>query len=117
MIRQHSRNGITVAEVTDKGVIIKDAQDFLDIATGLPARKIILKKEHLCERFFDLKTGIAGDILQKVSNYQLSLGIVGDFSVITSKSLKDFIYESNRNKQVLFMNTVDEVLNVFCGGR
>jgi hypothetical protein len=32
-----------------------------------------------------LKTGLAGEILQKFSTYNMRLGIVGDFSAYTSK--------------------------------
>ncbi|WP_083996437.1 DUF4180 domain-containing protein [Desulfosporosinus acididurans] len=54
------------------------------------------------EDFFDLKTKLAGEILQKFVNYHVRIAIVGDFSGYKSKSLKDFIYESNNGKDVFF---------------
>lgn len=48
---------------------------------------------------------MAGDILQKYTNYQVKIAIVGDFEVYGSKSLRDFIYESNKGSQVFFLPT------------
>ena len=62
--------------------------------------------------FFDLKSGIAGEILQKFSNYRIRLAIVGDFSKYTNKSLKDFIYESNKGGQINFVDSQLDAINV-----
>jgi len=43
-------------------------------------------------------------------NYRMKLAIVGDFSRYTSKSLQDFIRESNRGNQVFFTDTVEAAL-------
>ena len=48
--------------------------------------------------------------LQKFVNYQMRLGIVGDFSGYTSKPLHDFIRESNQGRQVCFLPTEEEAL-------
>jgi hypothetical protein len=107
----HKKGEYEIAEIQSTNVAIRNAQDFLDLAANSPSRRIILKKEMLDESFFDLKTGIAGEILQKVSNYQMRLAIVGDFSVYTSKSLRDFIYESNLTNQVVFVPSTDKALD------
>jgi uncharacterized protein YdaL len=65
----------------------------------------------VCIDFFDLKNGLAGKILQKFSTYRIRLAIIGDFSVYTSKSLSDFIYESNKGRQIAFVVSVEEALN------
>lgn len=61
---------------------------------------------------FSLKTRLAGNILQKFSNYRVHLAIIGDYSEIKSKSLKDFIYESNKSKRVLFVCDIQSALNL-----
>jgi hypothetical protein len=66
--------------------------------------------------FYDLKTGFAGELLQKISNYSKRLAITGDFSQIKSGALRDFIYESNNWKQVIFVNTVEDALKIFGEG-
>jgi hypothetical protein len=62
---------------------------------------LIIERKHLNPEFFNLKTGFIGEILQKFTMYNLKTGIVGDFSAINSKSLKDFIYESNKNRKII----------------
>ena len=58
-----------------------------------------------------IRTGMAGEILQKFSTYQVQLAIVGDFSEIISKSLKDFIYESNKMGRINFLPGREEALS------
>ncbi|MGI6468320.1 MAG: DUF4180 domain-containing protein [Syntrophomonadaceae bacterium] len=72
--------------------------------------KIVINESSITKSFFDLKTGIAGEILQKFSTYQMKLAIVGDFSIYTSKSLKDFIFESNKGSQVFFLSNEEEAI-------
>jgi hypothetical protein len=91
-------------------VVINNTQEFLDTVFNLPSSAIVLHEENLHPDFFELRTGIAGDILQKVVNYKMQLGIVGDFKKYQSKSLRDFIYESNKTNIIVFVNTVDEAI-------
>lgn len=107
----HTVRDKTIVEVRDNSLLIETAQQFLQLTMNLPADKIILLKEHLHESFFDLRSGLAGDILQKVSNYALQLGVVGDFSLYNSKSLHAFIHESNKSNHVLFTDSVQDALD------
>ncbi|GAB3703989.1 DUF4180 domain-containing protein [Spirosoma flavus] len=103
--------GTTIAEVKSDDVLIQSTDDALDILANCAyqgADKIILHQRNLAPDFFDLKTRLAGDILQKFSTYRVRLAIVGDFSSYTSKSLRDFIFESNKGTQVNFVPTVEE---------
>ncbi|UZR97524.1 DUF4180 domain-containing protein [Chondrinema litorale] len=72
--------------------------------------KVIILAEQLDAAFFDLKTRIAGEILQKFSTYDGFLAIVGDFSKFSSKSLQDFIYESNKFKRINFVSSQEEAI-------
>lgn len=105
----HQHNGQDIAEIQGD-VTIRDAGQFLELMMNLPAERIILHKRNLDQSFFDLRTGLAGEILQKVVNYRCRLAIVGDFSAYESKSLRDFIYESNRGNTVMFLDSVQTAL-------
>jgi hypothetical protein len=109
--KMHTRNGVEIAEVVALEKPIENPQDFLDVAGNVPTRRIILGKELLAEKFFDLSSRVAGEILQKVSNYGMQLAIVGDFTKYVSKNLRDFIYESNITGQVVFVATVEKALD------
>lgn len=102
-----------IADVTGDGIIVKNAQDALDIMANCVYQgcsNFIWYEENLSTDFFDLKTRLAGDILQKFSNYRCRLAIVGSFEKYNSKSLRDFIYESNKGKQIGFVKTREEAI-------
>jgi Domain of unknown function (DUF4180) len=112
-IKTHQINNVNIAEVISEDIIIANFQDGLDLLGDLYFQgfdKIILQEKNITPDFFDLKTGIAGEILQKFSNYRVSLAIIGDFSKYQSKSIKDFIYESNKLGQINFVATISEAL-------
>lgn len=100
-------NNIEIAIVNSSDILITDVQSTLDFIATVRFEtgrdRIILNKSSICEEFFDLKTKLAGEILQKLINYHVKIALVGDFSVYTSKSLKDFIYESNKGKDIFFL--------------
>lgn len=89
-------------------LLITNVQSALDLMATVRYEtgcdRIILNKSAISEEFFDLSTKLAGEILQKFVNYNVKVVIIGDFSVYTSKSLKDFIYESNNGKDIFFLS-------------
>lgn len=109
VISQH--NGVDIAEVISNELTIKDAQDALDVLANCSyqgADNIIWHEKNIAAAFFDLRTGLAGEVLQKFSNYRARLAIVGDFSKYESKALRDFIFESNRQGRISFVGSVIE---------
>lgn len=92
---------------------IETATDIMAEAFFSGVLHIIAEKKHFASDFFDLKTKLAGEILQKFSNYRMKLAIVGDFTNIKSKSLNDFILESNKIKQIIFVSSVEEAIEKF----
>lgn len=112
--KQIEINNEKLVVVTNKQLKIRNAQDALELLVNclynLDINKIILFEDNLTPDFFDLKTGIAGEVLQKFSNYDGYLAIIGDYSKFTSKSLNDFIYESNRQKRINFVSSQEEAL-------
>jgi hypothetical protein len=106
-------HGKVIAEVTSKDQCISETQDAVDLLGNcyyLGADRVILYQHQLTPAFFDLKTGIAGEILQKFSNYSMKLAIIGDYSAFTSQSLKDFIFESNKQGHICFVSSKEEAL-------
>ncbi|MFC4874712.1 DUF4180 domain-containing protein [Negadavirga shengliensis] len=60
-----------------------------------------------------MKSGIAGEILQKFSNYRVRLAIAGEFSQYKGKGMEDFILESNKTGHISFVNSISEALIKF----
>lgn len=113
-ITTHTINNIPIAEISAEGYLIEKEEDGLDLLGNLYYQgfdRIIIQAENITPAFFDLKNRMAGEILQKFSNYRVRLAIVGDFSNYTSKSITDFMYESNNGKLINFLGSVEEALN------
>ena len=106
-------HGNGIVEVKKLDVLVNEPSDILDIYTATQAKTLILFRESLDPAFFKLATGFAGEMLQKVSNYNKKLAILGDYSDIKSKPMKDFIYESNKTRQVLFVSSAEEAIRMF----
>ena len=112
-IKIFSSGGFSIAELVSEQVEINDQQDALDIMADAGyqgANRLIVSEQNLHPDFFDLKTRLAGEILQKFSTYNAYLAIIGDFSKYPGKSLKDFIYESNKMGRISFVTTKEEAL-------
>lgn len=114
MIKFHYlTSGEKIAELVDDKLIISQVQDILDIMADAGAsgcNRIIVREDNLDKGFFDLKTGLAGEILQKFSNYQVKLAIIGDFSKFKSRSLHAFIRESNKGNMIFFTDTLHNAI-------
>lgn len=108
------RNGKLFALVESSGKVITDTQSALDLLMtakyDVGAKDIVIHKTLICEDFFVLSTGLAGEVLQKFINYGGRIAIYGDFSHYTSKPLHDFIYESNKGHDVFFAATKEEAI-------
>lgn len=105
-----------IAIIKSNNIIIKDVQSAIDFIMTIKyetnCNKIALNKESVIEDFFTLSKGIAGEILQKFINYKTKIAIYGDYSKYTSKPLKDFIYESNKGKDIFFVKNEDEAIKM-----
>ena len=112
----HAIGKTAVAEVSANDMLLtasEDANDLLGNAYYQGFDGMIISADKISPRFFDLKTRLAGEILQKFSTFRMRLAVVGDFSTFTSESLKSFIYESNRGNLIHFSPTIADALAWF----
>ena len=110
------RNGTICALIDSYDLVITDTQSALDVLMtakyDVGTENIIIDKKLIIEDFFILSKGLAGEILQKYVNYGGRIAIFGDYSHYTSKPLKDFMYESNNGKDVFFVATKEEAVDM-----
>ncbi|WP_152190844.1 DUF4180 domain-containing protein [Georgenia satyanarayanai] len=97
-----------------EGRPIASEQDALDVVGdtwGTGAEVLAVPVERLAPAFFDLRTGLAGAVTQKLVGYHLRLAVLGDISahLETSGALRDFVRESNRGHHVWFLADAAEL--------
>ncbi|WP_426452097.1 DUF4180 domain-containing protein [Paenibacillus sp. S-38] len=113
-ITKMTAGGESVAVVSGSEILIEDVQSALDLMATVryetDCDRMVIPKSLVSESFFDLKTRLAGEILQKFVNYRVKAAIVGDFSGYTSRSLRDFIYESNNGSDIFFLPTEEQAV-------
>ncbi len=110
-------NEVVIINNNDNLKYITDTNSAIDLIASIDyetkCNKIIIYKENICNEFFDLKTQIAGEILQKFVNYNYKLCIIGNFENIDSKALKDFIYECNNGNCIYFAKDLTEAKSFY----
>ena len=114
-IENHQSDGIKITELLSESVIINTIEDGKDLLGNLyyqDSDRIIIHEKNITPEFFDLKNGMAGEILQKFSNYRVRLAIVGDFSKYTGKSITAFINESNKGNRIFFVPTLARAIEM-----
>ena len=99
---------IKVLQLDEDGPTIAAEADALDIigqTYGEEIDLVAIPVARLDPSFFDLRSGLAGALLQKFINYRFQVAILGDIHewVAASGALRDFVYESNRGRQVWFL--------------
>ena len=102
-----------IAEIISDDVVLQTVEDAVDLIGNMSYQgfdKLIIHEENMISDFFELKNKIAGNILQKFSQYSMPLAIIGDFEKYESKSLNDFIFESNKGSQINFVTTIEDGL-------
>lgn len=93
------------------GEVLERPADLIGDAWAQQAELVIIPSSRLKAAFFDLSSGLAGELLQKFVNYSIRLVILGDVSAYTASStaLRNFVAESNRGQAIWFVNDLDEL--------
>jgi hypothetical protein len=112
--KTYDLHGVRVFECAAEGTPLRSSGDAVAVigdAMAQGARLTIIPVARLDPGFFQLRTGLAGEMAQKFVNYRQRLAIVGDTAALASRSatLRDFIYETNRGGALWFLATLDEV--------
>jgi len=98
---------------TSPKVLIKKSQDILELLVvggEYETNLFILKEANFDPAFYELKTGLAGEIIQKFSNYHVRAAIVGKFEKVNGKRFREFMLEANKGNQVYFTDNQEDGL-------
>jgi PadR family transcriptional regulator, regulatory protein AphA len=92
------KNEIKFYEPEEENVLIQSEQDALDLmqkAAELGTRKLLIHAINLTPEFFDLRTLLAGNILQKLVTYRVLCAAVIPDAMIKGR-FREMVIESNR---------------------
>ena len=82
---------------------IKDIPDA--VVASMKQGGIVVTEADLCPEFFDLRTGFAGEVLQKFVNYGARLAIVLADSGAYGKRFSELVYEHRAHAGVRFFGS------------
>jgi Domain of unknown function (DUF4180) len=107
-------HGVRVLECVPEGAKLRTYQDAVDLvgkSFEYRATLIVIPVECLDDEFFQLRTRIAGELIQKFVQYRRRLAIVGDIlrHLTESSALRAFVVEANRGKDVWFVAGLEEL--------
>jgi hypothetical protein len=70
---------------------------------------VVIRVGRLDPGFFVLRTGVAGEFVQKFVNYRKRLVVVGDIAaqLAGSDALRDWVREANRGHDIWFLGDLD----------
>ena len=113
-LRFYELHGVRVLECAADEKRLRTYNDAVEIigkSFENRATLVLIPAECLDDEFFQLRTRIAGELIQKFVQYGRRLAIVGDISrhLAESSALRAFVLEANRGKEVWFLATRKEL--------
>ena len=91
---------------------LKGEKDILDLMGACyqdDVTRALFYESNLDPKFFDLKTGLAGEIMQKLATYRFKVVFVINPDRIGGR-FGEFVRESNKGNQFRFVSSRDEAL-------
>jgi hypothetical protein len=85
----------------------RDLVDLIGFCGEHKADRVLLFAENLPQKFCDLRSGEAGMVLQKFTNYQMKVAAVLPASLIQGK-FSEFVLETNRGGQFRIFQSPDQ---------
>jgi len=95
-------------ECLPDGGLITSEQDALDLVGICGEHRtfaLLLHETNLNEDFYDLRTGLAGAVLQKLFNYSIRVAAVLPLERSTRGRFGEMVLESNRGRQFRVFTT------------
>ena len=84
---------------------MRDVPDAVGAVYG--ADGLLLTESELSPEFFDLRTGIAGELFQKFTNYQIHLALVINNLEVYGERFGELAFEHKNHKLIRFFDSVE----------
>ena len=85
---------------------VQDIPDLIGACWGMDG--LILHESDLASGFFDLRTGLLGELFQKCTNYGLRLAVVVLEPARHGERFSELVHEHRTHKMIRFFASTDE---------
>jgi len=107
--------GRKILLASDSGISIRSFGDISDaIAACFGTDGLILTEDDLAQEFFDLRSGLAGELFQKFTNYKLRVAIVLPDPDAYGERISELAYEHKAHNMIRFVRSIDEAETWLC---
>ena len=107
--------GRKILIASDSGISIRSIGDISDaIAASYGTDGLILTENDLAQEFFDLRSGLAGELFQKFINYKLRMAIVLPDPEAYGERISELAYEHKAHDMIRFVRSKDEAETWLC---
>ena len=94
---------------SETGIAIQSMRDIPEVLNAcFGSAGLLLTEQDLTPAFFDLHTGIAGELFQKFTNYRLRLAIVLPDPKASGARFSELAYEHRPHPTIRFFPTLPE---------
>ncbi len=94
---------------SDSGISIRSFSDISDaIGACIGAEGLVLTETDLAKEFFDLRSGLAGEVFQKFINYKVRVAIVLPDAEAYGERFSELAYEHRSHSMIRFVRSNDE---------
>jgi len=94
---------------SEAGISIRNLSDVSNaVGATFGTRGLILEETGISADFFDLKTGLAGELFQKFENYKLRLGIVVPSPERYGERFKELAREHKTHNRIRIVGSREE---------
>lgn len=98
-----------VVIASQAGITIRSLKDISNaIGSCMGADGLILAEDDLCQEFFVLKSGLAGELMQKCTNYRLRLALVVPNPPGYGERFAELAYEHRTHNLIRFVSSLQE---------
>lgn len=98
-----------IVVASDSGIAIRSVNDIPDAVGACIGRAgLILTEDDLSPEFFDLSSGLAGELLQKLVNYKVRTAIIAANLEAHGERFAELAYEHRSHGVIRFFSSRDE---------
>ena len=111
-------NKMTYMECSQEEILISSEQDILDIFADsyeYNSSLFLFYESNFHPDLFDLKTGLAGAVFQKIAVYHAKAAVVLDAGAKKNKRFEEYMYECNKGDQVRYFTDREKAVEWLVG--